>query len=166
MSWYAQAKLLSGSLTSTQPPFVCFPVTGSGFFKDSTTLSRNEIGSDRRLPLTRIVQTLLSGDGEGRGLGLSEFVAVCLAIEAEGGATDLRVEMPIAKAKIAKAAPIPTGRSNFLGKVEAEGGLICEPAKSDEKFTAGVKFVGARAGICMSSGNLEGSEFSSLSLSD
>ena len=60
--------------------------------------------------------------------------------------------MPIATATVAKAPPIPISKRNFLGKVEAEGELVCESGKLDDKLTAGVRGVGARAGIGVDSG--------------
>jgi hypothetical protein len=69
---------------------------------------RNGAGSERRLPLTKTEQNLLSGDGEGvgvaSGLGLVGVAVLTELTEltATGaGAVGLRVEMPIAKATVA-----------------------------------------------------------------
>jgi hypothetical protein len=128
------------------------------------------------------VQTLLSGDAE--GLGLGSWLDVCtvgdgvgeelgdadtLSTEVVGGATCVRVEIPIAKAITAKTPPIAMGIRNLFGKV-AEPEVVCELAKLDDKFPAGVGFVGARAGIGVPSGcttlGVEDTRFSSPLISD
>ena len=69
ISGCAQPNLPVLILTCTQPSFVRFPVTATGSLTDWATLSRNATGSERRLPLTKIKQSLLSGNAEGLGLG-------------------------------------------------------------------------------------------------
>ena len=97
------------------------------------------------------------------GLGsFSGFVAVedefgeapgdddTLSVRSAEGATGLRVEMPIAKATIAKTPPIPMAKRSLLGKGEAEGGLVWTSAKLDD-LTAGVGvgLVGCTGSICV-----------------
>lgn len=183
MSRCAQANLLLGSFTSTQPPIVCFPVTGSGSLKASIILFWKGAGSERKLPFTKTKQSLLSGDALGLGLGsLSDFVVVgdgfgeefgdddTLSAGAVGGTTGVRVEIPIAKTTVAKAPMIPTGRRNLTGKVETAGELVGVPTKIDDKFAVGVGFDGSTEGIRVCSGStvlgVEGVEFHSLSLPD
>jgi len=186
---YAQANLPLDSLTCTQPEFVRFPVTGIDSLKDSTTLSRNGVGSERRLPFTKIVQTWLSGDGEGLGLGwFSEFLAEgdgfgegsgdfgegsedddTVSAESSEGAIDVRLKTLNAKPKPAKPPPIPISRSNLLRNLEAEGEVGFESAKLDGKFMAGIGSIGCITGTEVYSGSsstslgIKGTELSSFS---
>jgi hypothetical protein len=51
----------------------------------------------------------------------------------------------------------------LLGKVETERGLVCEPAKLDDEFTAGVEVFDCSVAIGLESGStklgVEGKEF-------
>jgi hypothetical protein len=113
------------------------------------------------LPFTKIVQSLLF-DGAVALDSLSDFVAVddelgeavgdddTLSVRSAGGATGLRVAMPIAKAAIANTPPIPMANRSLLGKGVAEAGLVGTSAKFDD-FTAGVGvgWVGCTGSICV-----------------
>ena len=82
----------------------------------------------------------------------------------------MRVKKLIAKARVAKAPPIPMSRRNLLAKVPAELDSVSELVQRDGKFTVGVRFVGSRVGIGEYSGlttlGVEGTAFSLLSVSD
>ena len=156
----AQANFPLESLTCTQPSFVRFPVTGSSSLKDATTLFGLETGVERRLPFTKIVQSLLFDGALELGF-FSDFVAVNDEFDAAvgdddtlsvrlAGATGLRVAMPIANAAIANTPPIPMANRSLLGKGVAEAGLVETSAKFDD-FTAGVGvgWVGCTGSICV-----------------